>query len=125
MDNYNGLTLAYIGDAQYELMVRKYLIDQGIRKVDNLHKAAVEFTCAEGQEKAFNIIEQYLTEEETGIFKRGRNSKTDRKARSASISSYRRATGFESLFGYLYIENRKDRLEELFNIIVKEMIPNA
>ena len=125
MDNFNGLTLAYIGDAQYELMVRKFLIDQGTRKVDNLHKTAVTFTCAEGQEKAFNIIEEYLTEQEVGIFKRGRNSKTDRKARSASIASYRRATGFESLFGYLYINEKVDRLNELFGIITKEMYHNA
>lgn len=125
MDDFNGLTLAYIGDAQYELMVRKYLIDKGIRKVDNLHKKAVQFTCAEGQEKAFNIIEEYLNEQEFNIFKRGRNSKTDRKARSASIASYRRATGFESLIGYLYINERKARLEELFSIITKELNNDA
>jgi ribonuclease-3 family protein len=125
MDDFNGLTLAYIGDAQYELMVRKYLIDKGIRKVDNLHKQAVQFTCAEGQEKAFNIIEEYLSEQEFGIFKRGRNSKTDRKARSASIASYRRATGFESLIGYLYINKKTERLKELFDIITKDLSSNA
>lgn len=124
MDNFNGLTLAYIGDAQYELMVRKYLIDQGTRKVDHLHKQAVTFTCAQGQVKAFNIIEEYLTEVEIGIFKRGRNSKTDRKARSASIASYRRATGFESIFGYLFINGEQDRLNELFSIIVKDISTN-
>lgn len=125
MDDFNGLALAYIGDAQYELMVRRFLLDQGNRKVDNLHKQAVQFTCAEGQEKAFNIIETYLTEKEMGIFKRGRNSKTERKARSASVASYRRATGFESLFGHLYLNDQQDRLNELFVLITKEMYQSA
>ena len=116
--NYNGLTLAYIGDASFELLVREYLLKKGLTKVDNLHKGAIKYTSAEGQEKAFNIIESSLTEEEITIFKRGRNSKSDRKARNASLASYKKATGFESLMGYLHLENDFNRINELFTMIV-------
>lgn len=119
MDDLNGLTLAYIGDAIYEVMVRDYLILSGMKKVDNLHKEAIKFTSAEGQEKAFHLIETMLTEQELGIFKRGRNSKTDRKARNASLSSYRKSTGFEALVGYLHINKKSARLYELFQVIVE------
>ena len=116
--NYNGLTLAYIGDASYELLVREYLLRKGITKVDTLHKEAIKYTCAEGQEKAFNIIEDKLLEEEITIFKRGRNSKSDRKARNASLASYKKATGFETLFGYLHLRKDIERINELFILIV-------
>ncbi len=121
MSEYNGLTLAYIGDAVYELMIRDYLLSKGFTKVDNLHREAIKFTSAEGQEKAFNILEQHLTEEEISIFKRGRNSKSDRKARNASLASYKKATGFESIIGYLHINKDVKRLEELLKIITSEM----
>ena len=117
MPHYNGLTLAYIGDAAYEIFVREYLLLNGLTKVDNLHKAAIKFTCAEGQAKAFNLIESSLTEEEILIFKRGRNGKTDRKARNASLADYKKATGFESIIGQLYLDKAFERLNELFNII--------
>lgn len=115
---YNGLTLAYIGDASYELLIREYLLRKGLTKVDNLHKEAIKYTSAEGQEKAYNLIEGNLTEEETSIFKRGRNSKSDRKARNASLASYKKATGFESLFGYLHLKKDIERINELFILIV-------
>lgn len=112
---YSGLTLAYIGDAAYEILIREYLVLLGYTKVDNLHKVAIKFTSAEGQEKAFDIIESSLTEEEMSIFKRGRNAKTERKARNASLATYKKATGFESLIGFLYLERNFDRINELFN----------
>lgn len=112
--DYNGLTLAYIGDATYEVLVREYLLRKGITKVDSLHKEAIKYTSAEGQERAFNIIESSLTDKEIAIFKRGRNSKTDRKARNASVASYKKATGFEALMGYLYLQKDTERINELF-----------
>ena len=115
---YNGLTLAYIGDATYEVLVREYLLNKGLTKVDNLHKAAIKYTSAEGQEKAFNLIEPILSEVELGVFKRGRNSKSDRKARNASLASYKKATGFESLMGYLHLRKDIERINELFFMIV-------
>lgn len=117
MSEYNGLTLAYIGDAVYELLVREFLLSKGFTKVDNLHREAIKFTSAEGQEKAFNIIEEHLTEQEITTFKRGRNSKSDRKARNASLASYKKATGLESLIGELHLNHKHERLSELFNLI--------
>ena len=80
MIQHNGTTLAYIGDAIYELMIREMLLEKGFTKVDNLHKEAIKYTSAVGQKKALDIIYNDLTEEEVSIFKRGRNSNTDRKA---------------------------------------------
>ena len=116
--NFNGLTLAYIGDASFELLVREYLLRKGLTKVDNLHKEAIKYTSAEGQEKAFNIIQDSLSDEEIAIFKRGRNSKTERKARNASLASYKKATGFETLMGYLHLTKDIERINELFIMIV-------
>lgn len=118
MLQHSGLTLAYIGDAVYELMVREYLMEQGDSKVDTLHTKAIQYTSAENQAKAFEAIKELLNEEEMSVFKRGRNAKTDRKARNASLSDYRQATGLESLIGYLYLSKQTTRLEELFRVII-------
>ncbi len=120
MNHYNGLTLAYIGDAAYELIVRDYLLSKGLTKVDHLHKDAIKYTSAIGQVRAFDVIETLLTEEEYAIFKKGRNAKSDRKARNASLADYKKATGFESLIGYLHINNKEKRLKELLDIIFLE-----
>ncbi len=117
---YSGLTLAYIGDAYYELMVRRHLLAKGVTRVHKLHDAAIRFTSAEGQADAFDIIKGDLTEDEMITFKRGRNAKTDRKARNASLATYRQATGFEALVGYLHITSQDDRLDELFAKITKQ-----
>ena len=119
-NQYNGVTLAYIGDAAFEILVREYLLLSGYTKVDNLHKIAIKLTSAEGQEKAFDIMQSHLTEDEMGIYKRGRNAKSDRKARNASLASYKKATGFESLIGFLYLERNFDRISELFNTFIGE-----
>lgn len=120
--DYNGLTLAYIGDAVFEVIVRTFLLEKGIKKVDHLHKEAIKLTSAEGQEKLHLLIEPLLTEEELTIFKRGRNSKTDRKAKNASLSSYRRATGFEALIGYLYLNKQRDRIHALLDSVLEEVL---
>lgn len=115
----SGTTLAYIGDAVYEVIVREALINKGYQKVDNLHKEAIKYTSAVGQNKAMEIIREFLTEKEESMFRRGRNAQSDRKAKNASISEYRQATGFEALIGYLYLEKKTDRLSELMKKIVK------
>jgi ribonuclease-3 family protein len=115
--HYNGLTLAYIGDAVWEVIVRDYLLDKGFTKVDNLHKEAIKFTSAVNQAKCFETIKPVLTEKELLIFKKGRNAKTDRKAKNASLADYQKATGFESLIGYLHLQKNNKRLEELFHLI--------
>ena len=115
----SGTTLAYIGDAVYEVIVREALINKGYQKVDNLHKEAIKYTSAVGQNKAMEIIREFLTEKEESMFRRGRNAQSDRKAKNASISEYRQATGFEALIGYLYLEKKTDRLSEFMKKIVK------
>lgn len=120
MSQLSGVTLAYIGDAIYEVLVREMLLKKGIQKVDNLHKKAIKYTSAVGQNKAVELIRNLLTDEETAIFKRGRNASGDRKARNASVSEYRQATGLEALFGFLYLDKRFDRIYELLEEIIKE-----
>ncbi|MFK5883629.1 MAG: ribonuclease III domain-containing protein [Candidatus Izemoplasma sp.] len=119
MNQLNGTTLAYIGDAIYEVFVRDYFIKKGLTKVDDLHKSAIKYTSAVGQKAAYDLIASDLTEFEVSIFKRGRNANTDRKARNTDLATYKKATGFEALIGYLYIEGSKDRLDEIINKILK------
>jgi ribonuclease-3 family protein len=120
MSQLSGITLAYIGDAIYEVLVREMLIKKGIQKVDHLHKLAIGYTSAVGQNKAVEQILSLLTEVELAIFKRGRNANGDRKAKNATISEYRQATGLEALFGYLYLEKQFERIYELLDEIIKE-----
>lgn len=120
MTQLNGTTLAYIGDAIYEVMVREMLIKKGYQKVDNLHREAIKYTSAIGQKEALDKIYDLFTDMEVSIFKRGRNANTDRKARNASLGDYKQATGFEAVIGYLYLEKQLDRLSYLLEQIIKE-----
>lgn len=120
MTQLNGTTLAYIGDAIYEVMIREMLITKGYLKVDKLHKEAIKYTSAIGQKQALDTIYDSLTDIEISVFKRGRNANSDRKARNASLAEYKQATGFEALIGFLYIEKQHDRLTELMNLIKNE-----
>lgn len=120
MSQLSGVTLAYMGDAIYEVLVREMLLKQGIQKVDNLHKKAIQYTSAVGQNNAIELIKNLLSDEEMAIFKRGRNASGDRKARNATVMEYRQATGLEALFGFLYLDKRFDRIYELLEEIIKE-----
>ena len=115
---YNGLTLAYIGDAIYEIYVRKYALSLGFTKVNELHKKVTCYTNALAQAKSIHycLEQNLLTEEELGIFKRGRNSHVHTKRKNVDLTSYLDATGFESLLGYLYLKKDLNRLEELIEI---------
>jgi len=115
MNLQNGLSLAYIGDAVYELEIRKRLLDKGLTKVGDLHKQAIRFTSAGGQSKAMDLLEPTLSEEEMSVFRRGRNTEGGRKPKNSDLGTYHRATGFEALIGYLYLEKKEDRLTELIN----------
>lgn len=118
----NGAALAYIGDAVYEIKIREYVILNGLTNPNHLHQASIKFVEAGGQAK---VMQDWLhntnklTEEEIGIYKRGRNNKANTKAKNASIGDYRQATGFEALIGWLYLNGRKDRLEELLEDAIK------
>ncbi len=119
MTQLNGTTLAYIGDAVYELYIREALINKGYTKVDNLHKEAIKYVSAKGQVEALDLIHSELSDEEITYFKRGRNATSDRKPKNTDIATYKQATGFEALVGYLHITKQFERLEELINIIIK------
>ena len=113
-----GLTLAFFGDSVYEVLVRERIVKGGTMPVNTLHKKAVEKVNAGFQSKAFDVIEPMLSEEEIEIFKRGRNATGNNVPRSSNSKDYRRATGFEALFGYLYLIGENDRINELFEAIV-------
>lgn len=115
----NNLVLAYLGDAVFELYVRSYLINRGISKVKELQRESIKFVSAEGQAKFLkNLIEQdFLSEEEIDIVKRGRNAHSH-KSKSTDIITYKTSTGFEALIGYLYLNDRS-RLEEIMKEVLK------
>ena len=94
---YSPLTLAYIGDAIYELVIRTILVEKGNTQVNKLHQRASKLVKASAQSAIIEKLKPHLTEEETGVFKRGRNAKSFTMAKNASMSDYRRATGFEAL----------------------------
>ena len=117
----NILSLAYLGDSVYELKVRNYLISTGISKVNKLQKEAMNFVTAKKQCEFINyfIENNILTETEIDYVKRGRNASTYSHPKNTDIVTYKWATGFECLFGYLYLDNNKERIDELFNIILE------
>ncbi len=114
--NMNGIALAYIGDCVIELEVRNLLLSKKIYDSATLNKNALSFVKAGAQSAAFEKIEPILTEEELFYYKRGRNTHTAKTPKSASALEYRRATGFESLFGYLYLSGQSERIKELFSL---------
>lgn len=115
----NNLVLAYLGDAVYELHVREYLLNCGICKVKDLQKKAISFVSASAQaDKLNDLLERDIfTDEEIDIIKRGRNAHSHTN-KSTDISTYKKATGFETLIGYLYL-NDKARLEEIIAEVLK------
>ncbi len=108
-----ALTLAYVGDCIYELIIRTLLVSQGITHVNKLNKLASNLVKASAQCELYHCIQDKLTEEENSAFKRGRNAKSGSKAKNATVSDYRIATGMEALMGYLYLEGKLSRITEL------------
>lgn len=111
--DYSPLTLAYIGDGIYEIVVRTVIVDEANRQVNKIHKAASNLVKAETQAKMIHLIMDDLTEEEVRIYKRGRNAKAVTRAKNASMSDYRTATGFEALMGWLYLTGQSERMMKL------------
>lgn len=109
-------TLAFVGDAVYGLLVRAKLAEVE-RPVGELHKKSVEYVNANAQWNAYELIKDILTEEETAIFKRGRNNHVGQIPKSTTAGVYHAATGVEALFGFLYLNGEEDRLNELFSVI--------
>ncbi len=115
-----NLGLAHVGDGVYELLCRSYLVSQGGKTVLKLHKDTVELVKAPTQAKFADKLKPMLTEEEMGYFRRGKNAHTHAAPKSATPQEYAKATGFETLFGALYLLGRKDRLMELFAICMEQ-----
>lgn len=111
------LSLAYVGDGVYELMVREHLLCQANRPSGELHRLSVAAVRAEAQAAAVERLMPHLTEREIAVYKRGRNAHTARTG-----SDYHSATGFEALWGYLYLDGQRDRLNELFALIQEERV---
>lgn len=116
----NPLVLAFVGDAIYEVFVRRYLVEQNHdMSAHKLHVKAVSYVKAHSQSEIMKQIKGALTEEEERIFKRGRNAKSGTVPKNADVREYRMATGFEALMGFLYLTNQLDRLNELMNMSIK------
>ena len=111
--SYSPLTLAYIGDAVYELIIRTVLVKKGNCPVNRLHKKASSLVKAGAQSAIMEVIEEELTPEELSVYRRGRNAHSPTMAKHATMADYRRATGFEALMGYLYLKEDYTRMIEL------------
>ena len=116
----NIITLAYLGDAVYEVYIRNYLINKGIAKVIDLQNEAVKYVSAKNQNKILSYLtnNNYLKPDELEIIRRGRNYKREGHPKNTDIMTYKMATGFEALIGYLYLDNKLERLEEIINYIL-------
>lgn len=117
---YSPLTLAYIGDAIYDLVIRTILVKRGNCPVNHLHRQASNLVKAGTQSKIMETIEPVLTEEEYKVYKRGRNAHSPTMAKHATMSDYRRATGFEALMGYLYLKEEYERMLTLIRMGIGE-----
>lgn len=114
---YSPLVLAYLGDAVYELYVRTHLCRKNA-PVHMLHKEATGYVKAKAQSGMMETLEPLLTEEESAVYKRGRNAKSATVPKNADVLDYRRATGFEALIGYLYVSRQFERLETLIRRVL-------
>ena len=121
---YSPLTLAYLGDGVYELMVRDRLIRRKNCPNGTLHREALHFVSATAQSDGLEAILPLLTEEEEALYKRGRNSDAVGH-RNSDVIQYKRATGLETLFGYLYLTGQTDRLTELFDVLYDSLSEEA
>ncbi|WP_100374425.1 Mini-ribonuclease 3 [Bacillus sp. FJAT-45037] len=116
----NALALAYMGDSVLDMYVRYYLIAQGKVRPNRLHMEATRFVSAKAQAKVVYVLldEGFLTEEEGAVLKRGRNAKSGSIPKNTDANTYRYSTGFEAVLGFLYLQNRTSRLDELMEKVV-------
>ena len=110
---YSPLTLAYLGDAVYEMVIRTICVKRANMQTQKLHRKVTGYVSAKAQAKMMDALAGELTEEEESIYRRGRNSKPYTKAKNASLEEYLKATGFEALIGYLYLQNEFERMNAL------------
>lgn len=110
---YSPLTLAYIGDVVYDLIIRTVVVGKGNRPVNALHHITVKYVSANAQSKMIQALEGCLTQEEQAVYRRGKNAKPHTTAKNASVADYLKATGFEAVLGYLYLTDQMERALEL------------
>ena len=118
---YSPLTLAYIGDAIFDVVIRSILVNKGNTAVNKLHKRASDIVKAGTQSAFIKALMDDLTEEEADIYRRGRNSKPHTKAKNATTMDYLDATGFEAVIGYLYLTDNMDRACELISLGIERL----
>ena len=110
---YSPLTLAFLGDCVFDLVIRTVLVEQGNRSVNNLHRDKSRLVMAKAQAELIEAVMELLTEEEEAVYKRGRNAKSVTMPKNAEAADYRKATGLEALVGYLYLTGNTERVLEL------------
>ena len=115
----SNLGLAHIGDCVYELLVRSYIVCHGKQTNQGLHFATVQYVSAPAQARAMEKILPHLTEEESTVYRRGRNTRVNSVPKNANIGDYHAATGLECLFGWLYLNAMHERINELFEIVME------
>ncbi|MDD6283783.1 MAG: ribonuclease III domain-containing protein [Firmicutes bacterium] len=120
-NEYSPLALAFMGDAVYEVLVRRAIIGRANRAAGDLHSQSVAMVRASAQAEAANAVLPHLTDAELAVYKRGRNAHPAHMPRGSRISDYHAATGLEALFGWLYMSENFDRIDFLFGIILDAM----
>ncbi len=113
---YSPLVLAYIGDTVYDLIIKSMIVNEGNKQVQKMHEETSHYVQACAQSLMMRSIQPHLTEEEHAVYRRGRNAKSVSPAKNQTITDYRRATGFEALIGYLYLEKKYERLTKLVSL---------
>ncbi|MDE6666459.1 MAG: ribonuclease III [Ruminococcus sp.] len=122
VNQYSPLTLAFLGDSVYDTLVRDFLLRKANMPVAKLHSAKIKLVCAEFQSAVYDITAEKLSEKELAVLKRGRNATGNTVPKHADAAQYRRATALESLFGYLFLLGRNDRIYELFGFMMENVL---
>lgn len=120
-NGFSPLVLAYMGDCVYELFIRTKVVNGGNMQVNKMHKQSAALVKASAQAEIMHVIMEDLTEEETQIYRRGRNAKSATMAKHATMADYRTATGFEALIGYLYLSGEEKRMVDLICMGLKKL----
>ncbi|HHU70584.1 MAG TPA: ribonuclease III [Clostridiales bacterium] len=120
--SYSPLTLAYIGDSVYDLVIKTTITWKGNAPVNKLHKKVTSIVKATAQAEHYHMIENMLTEEEMAVYKRGRNAKSFTSAKNAGVVEYRTATGLEALIGYMYLTGKTERIMEIMKPVIEQAV---
>ena len=114
----SSLSLAFMGDAVWELLIRQYILSKGDKKVADLHKASIGFANADFQAEAGEKLTAFMTEEELSVYRRAKNSHSAHTPKNKTAFQYHKATAFEALIGKLYLDGNYKRIFEFFDIII-------